>query len=509
MPASSPNSRRKGGELDAASALVEETLAKAAQTGSHFSNSTLVRLRGDILLKCNPANCAPIEEAFRSAIAIAKEQGARSYELIATLALAKLYQSTGRPADAHAVLAPALEGFPALSLLPSGRKPAPSTARGAGDEGTPVSVEAAGTLTPDPSPDTSRAQWERGDAAFVEMPELREAVALLAALVETDEVKADAAHRQRRGQLQVAYGNALIAARGFSAPETAEAFAKARALTTGEKDAPERLAADFGLWAASYTRGDLPAMRAHAADFLSDVASRPDSPEAGVAHRVRGITHWFAGEFFDARDRLERALALFQPGRDDDLAYQFGMDPAVSAMAYLAFASWSLGEIDRAVSLVERMNVRVGGLTHANTLAIGAMHAFAFHLMRGDRSRARTSAVELARIVREHDLRLFRAFDEFFDGWATADAGALADGLEGMRRGAESLRQQNALVFDGLIKIALSEAEAQAADLQRAIATLDERWRQSSAPVFAHSKLNSAGRAANSFEAQFRRFRAR
>jgi hypothetical protein len=48
--------------LDAASALVEKTLTKAAQTGSHFSDSTLVRLRGDILLKCNPANCAPIED---------------------------------------------------------------------------------------------------------------------------------------------------------------------------------------------------------------------------------------------------------------------------------------------------------------------------------------------------------------------------------------------------------------------------------------------------------------
>jgi predicted ATPase len=104
--------------LDAASALVEETPAKAAQTGSHFSDSTLVRLRGDILLKSNPANSAPIEEAFRSAIAIAKEQGARSYELLAALALAKLYQSTARPVEVHAVLAPALEGFSPTPEMP-------------------------------------------------------------------------------------------------------------------------------------------------------------------------------------------------------------------------------------------------------------------------------------------------------------------------------------------------------------------------------------------------------
>ena len=94
--------------------------------------------------------------------------------------------------------------------------------------------------------------------------------------------------------------------------------------------------------------------------------------------------------------------------------------------------------------------------------------------MRGDRSRARANALELARIVHDYDLRLFRAFGEFLEGWATADGGALSDGLEGMRRGAESLREQNSLVFDGLIKIALSEAEARAGDLERAIATLDE-----------------------------------
>jgi hypothetical protein len=71
----------------------------------------LHRLRGDILLKRDPADPAPAEDAYRTAIAIAKQQGARGYELLASLSLAKLYQSTGRLAEAHAALAPALEGF--------------------------------------------------------------------------------------------------------------------------------------------------------------------------------------------------------------------------------------------------------------------------------------------------------------------------------------------------------------------------------------------------------------
>ena len=112
--------------------------------------------------------------------------------------------------------------------------------------------------------------------------------------------------------------DALIAARGYGAPETAEAFARARDSAVGDKDMPERLVADYGLWVGSFTRGELPAMRGHAATFLSDVEARPDSPEAGVAHRAAGVTCWVAGEYVEARDHLERALALFQPGRDHD-----------------------------------------------------------------------------------------------------------------------------------------------------------------------------------------------
>jgi predicted ATPase len=62
-------------------------------------------------LQRDRANSAPAEDAFLTAIAIAQRQGTRSFELRAVLSLAKLYQSTSRPADAHAVLAPALEGF--------------------------------------------------------------------------------------------------------------------------------------------------------------------------------------------------------------------------------------------------------------------------------------------------------------------------------------------------------------------------------------------------------------
>ena len=83
----------------------------STKTGEHISDPALYRLRGDILLNRDLPGVASAEDAYRTAITIANEQGARSYVLLASLSLAKLYQSNARAGDAHAVLAPALEGF--------------------------------------------------------------------------------------------------------------------------------------------------------------------------------------------------------------------------------------------------------------------------------------------------------------------------------------------------------------------------------------------------------------
>jgi hypothetical protein len=66
----------------------------------------------------DPADLGPAEKAFQTAIAIAKEQRARSFGLQAALSLAKLCQSMNRPADARVVLTPALEGFAPTPEMP-------------------------------------------------------------------------------------------------------------------------------------------------------------------------------------------------------------------------------------------------------------------------------------------------------------------------------------------------------------------------------------------------------
>jgi predicted ATPase len=164
------------GDAEGALTRIEEAVALAGETGGHWSDAFLHRLRGEILLKHDPANTALAEDALLTAIAIAQQQKARSFELRAALDLARLYNSTSRPEDAHALLASALKGF-------------------------------------SPTP---------------ELPEIEEAQALLAALAETDEVKNAAASRQRRLQLQTDYGQAMLWSRGFGSEEAKVALTALR-----------------------------------------------------------------------------------------------------------------------------------------------------------------------------------------------------------------------------------------------------------------------------------------
>jgi predicted ATPase len=90
---------------------IDEALGLAQQTGEHWSDSFLHRIRGEILLKRDVANTAPVEEAFLEAIAVAQQQEARSFELRAVMSLARLRRDQGKRTEACDLLTPVYDWF--------------------------------------------------------------------------------------------------------------------------------------------------------------------------------------------------------------------------------------------------------------------------------------------------------------------------------------------------------------------------------------------------------------
>ena len=104
--------QRKAGRRAAGLKIVAEATEIAERTLESWCNAELERERGQLLL-LDPSDNAreEAEAAFRRAIDIAANQGAKMLELRASAALARLWAELNRRKDAFDVLAPIYEWF--------------------------------------------------------------------------------------------------------------------------------------------------------------------------------------------------------------------------------------------------------------------------------------------------------------------------------------------------------------------------------------------------------------
>jgi DNA-binding winged helix-turn-helix (wHTH) protein/predicted ATPase len=103
---------------------IDESLSFTKRTGQHYYDAELHRLKGELLLARNPSDGGRAERCFRSAIDIAREQQAHSWELRAATSLARLARATKRESEARTILAATYgwfsEGFDTQDLKDAG-----------------------------------------------------------------------------------------------------------------------------------------------------------------------------------------------------------------------------------------------------------------------------------------------------------------------------------------------------------------------------------------------------
>jgi predicted ATPase len=86
-------------------AAVAEGLARVELSGERFAEAELHRVKGELLLMCEPRDEDGAERCFRTAIDIARSQKARFWELRATTSLARFLCKQGNRDDARQMLA--------------------------------------------------------------------------------------------------------------------------------------------------------------------------------------------------------------------------------------------------------------------------------------------------------------------------------------------------------------------------------------------------------------------
>jgi len=318
--------------------------------------------------------------------------------------------------------------------------------------------------------------WSKAGELASRRSAYAEAIAHLEhALQLADEVEDGPDQRRSRLRLQITYGNALRLARGFGVSETQAAFAVASDLAAAVEDVSERFPAYYGLFGASFLRGDLKLMQQMEAAFLRDAESESASPDAVIARRVCGMTRWFEGNFVEARRHLEQALTIYDAVRNRELVFRFSQDLASPTMAYLAMGLWPLGVLDRAGSLVKESVTHALETKHVPSIMFVRSHAAIFEMMRRNRPRAAPHVDALLGLAREHGIPLWIAYGTFAEGWLRWSAVDRDAGTAEMHEGMALMRLQQQGVFMPLFTALLAETEAEAGLSDAGLATIDRQ----------------------------------
>jgi predicted ATPase len=99
------------GKTEDALAALDDALAQAAVSGARGWDAEIHRFRGELTGRLPYLDPAKAEDSFRTALAIAREQGTRGYELRAATSLARLWREQGRQGEARDLLAPIHDSF--------------------------------------------------------------------------------------------------------------------------------------------------------------------------------------------------------------------------------------------------------------------------------------------------------------------------------------------------------------------------------------------------------------
>ena len=93
------------GQVEAGLAVLQEGWEVVERTGEYVWYAEMSRLKGVLLLQQQRPVQAEAEACFQQAIAVVQQQSAKSWELRASVSLARLWQSQGKQAESRHLLA--------------------------------------------------------------------------------------------------------------------------------------------------------------------------------------------------------------------------------------------------------------------------------------------------------------------------------------------------------------------------------------------------------------------
>ena len=269
------------------------------------------------------------------------------------------------------------------------------------------------------------------------------------------------ARSEQELSLQVVLGNTLMAARGYSAAETEQTYARARELCQQVGETPHLIPVLWGSYAVYLVRADFRNARRLAEEFVS-LAERQRDSAVVAGHRAVGLPSLCLADLTLARGRFEQSISLYDPAQHRSLAYLYGHDQGVASLLNSALALWLLGYPDQALRQSDQAIDLVRPIRHVNSQAYALYFSAMHYQFRREPQRAREQAEAAIALSAEQELAQWSAWSMPVGGWAMAEQGQTAEGIARICCGLDAAQSIRAEMFRSYYVCLLAEAYGRA-----------------------------------------------
>jgi predicted ATPase/class 3 adenylate cyclase len=277
-------------------------------------------------------------------------------------------------------------------------------------------------------------------------------------------------------QFRLAIGPAYMAIRGWAAPEVEACYQRARELCRELGDTPQLVPVLHGLWTYHIVRAQHGSAFALGKQVLELGIATDDDALLLQGNMELGWSRFFRGQLEQAREHLERVLALYEHERHSSHVFTYGDNPATSARSNLAQVLWLLGYPDQSLRYSEENLVILRSLlvNHPYSIAFGLDLAAVVRQYRSDAPATRALVDEALMLSEANGLAFIGAMASMLKGWMLAQQGDLAEGIAQMRHGLAAQVATGAELARPYWLCLIAEACLESGAAREGLALLDE-----------------------------------
>jgi len=275
-------------------------------------------------------------------------------------------------------------------------------------------------------------------------------------------------------KLDIILGRVFTARRSFTAPETREAYNRARKRCEALGNQAWLPMIILGQWLGAWSAADHPIALKEARDLFAWGEHNKDVAAMAVSHFTFGMSFMVLGDLVSARRHFEQGLQINKFALPNRPPFLFSdRDGRVSSLTYLHDCLLLLGLPDRAAAIAQKAEAaaqesEVLTQSQSYSRALAQNHLLRMHVFGGNVQKAMAVGSALLQLSQHNGYPYFIGTSTIYVGWALTQDGEFSQGIKLYLNGMEQLRSIGANCWFPRYFALLAECYERAGDIERA-----------------------------------------